>query len=192
MKIVLASASDRRKELLNRLVENFQVVRSNFNEDSVMFRGECASYVMELAENKAKNVCMKLMDENSIIIGCDTTVFLKGKVMGKPRDIQEAFYMLKQLSGNQHKVYSGVAIINKLSHETIRDFVCTTVKFSEISDICIKKYLKTGEYKDKAGAYGIQGYGGIFVKEICGCYYNVVGLPLNKLYNMLSGMGVSL
>ncbi|WP_368488547.1 Maf-like protein [Clostridium sp. BJN0013] len=192
MKVVLASASSRRRELLNRLIENFQVVASDFDENSVLFQGKCESYVMELAEGKAKDVCGKLPDESLIIIGCDTTVFLKGKVMGKPRDIQEAFCMLKALSGNEHEVYSGIAIIDKFSHKTVKDFVCTTVKFSEIDDKCIKNYLKKEEYKDKAGAYGIQGYGGVFVEEIHGCYYNVVGLPLNKLYNMLSGMGVNL
>ncbi|MFL0195766.1 Maf-like protein [Clostridium sp. WILCCON 0269] len=192
MKIVLASASSRRRELLNRLVEGFKVVTSDFDEDSVLFQGKCGPYVMELAEGKAKNVCSKLKDENLIIIGCDTTVFLKGKVLGKPADKEEAFYMLKELSGNEHQVYSGIAVIDKFSGKIVKDFVCTTVKFSEIDDTCIEDYLKTEEYKDKAGAYGIQGYGGVFVKEIHGCYYNVVGLPLNKLYNMLSGIGVNL
>ncbi|BAH05828.1 Maf-like protein [Clostridium kluyveri] len=192
MKIVLASASSRRRQLLSRLIENFQVVVSDFDEDSVVFQGRCESYVMKLAEGKAKDVCRKLTNESSIVIGCDTAVFLRGKVMGKPRDIQEAFHMLKALSGNEHDVYSGIAIMDKVLHKTVKSFVRTTVKFSEIDDRCIKNYLKKGEYKDKAGAYGIQGYGGVFVKEIHGCYYNVVGLPLNKLYNMLSGMGVNL
>lgn len=192
MKIVLASASSRRKQLLSRLIENFQVVTSGFNENSVVFQGKCESYVMELAEGKAKDVCGKLTDKGSIVIGCDTAVFFKGKVMGKPRDVQEAFHMLKILSGNEHQVYSGVALVDNTLHKIVKDFVCTTVKFSEIDDKRIRNYLKKEEYKDKAGAYGIQGYGGIFVEEIHGCYYNVVGLPLNKLYNMLSRMGVNL
>jgi len=192
VKIILASASSRRKQLLSRLIEKFEVVTSNFNENSVVFQGKCESYVMELAEGKAKDVCGKLTDKSPIVIGCDTAVFFKGKVMGKPRNIQEAFYMLKTLSGNEHQVYSGVAIIDNTLHRTVRDFVCTTVRFSKIDDKRIRDYLQKGEYKDKAGAYAIQGYGGVFVKEIYGCYYNVVGLPLNKLYNMLSGMGVNL
>jgi len=192
MKIVLASASSRRKELLKRLTGNFEVMVSDFDENSVEFDGNCGSYVMELAEGKAKNVCSKLKDNSSIIIGCDTIVFFREKILGKPGSIEEAFNMLKSLSGNEHEVYSGISIINKSSNKIIKDFVCTRVIFSKIDDKRIKEYLKTGEYKDKAGAYGIQGRGGIFVREIHGCYYNVVGLPLNKLYNMLSGMGVNL
>lgn len=192
MKIILASASSRRKELLRRLVENFQVIVSDFDESSIVFHKDCASYVMRLAEGKAKNVCSKLSDKNSIVIGCDTVVFFNGKIMGKPNNSKEAFYMLKSLSGNKHQVYSGISIIDRISDRINSDFVCTTVKFSEIDDRRIEEYLKIGEYKDKAGAYGIQGSGGIFVEEIHGCYYNVVGLPLNKLYNMLGKMGVNL
>jgi septum formation protein len=192
LKIVLASASSRRKELLKRLVKSFQVIVSDFNESSIVFHKDCASYVMKLAEGKAKNVCDKCTDRDLIIIGCDTVVFFNGKIMGKPSSGEEAFYMLKSLSGNEHRVYSGISVIDKSSNKIYNDFVCTTVKFSEIDDRQIEKYLKTGEYIDKAGSYGIQGYGGIFVEEICGCYYNVVGLPLNKLYNMLSRMGVNL
>ena len=114
------------------------------------------------------------------------------KILGKPKDENEAFDMLKLLSGNTHQVYSGIAIINNKTGNINRDFVCTDVKFDNLSDEQIKKYIENGEYKDKAGAYGIQGYGGIFVEEIHGCYYNVVGLPLNKLSKMLKGMGVNL
>lgn len=192
MKIVLASASSRRRELLKRLTENFEVIASNFDERSVQFDGNCSSYVMKLAQGKAKNVCSKLKNSNSIIIGCDTVVFFKGKILGKPCNVEDAFNMLKSLSGNEHKVYSGIAIIDKSSNKIIKDSVCTRVVFSKIDDRHINEYLKTGEYRDKAGAYGIQGLGGIFVKEIHGCYYNVVGLPLNKLYNMLSEVGLNL
>jgi septum formation protein len=192
LKIVLASASSRRKELLERLVQNFQVIVSDFDESSILFYGDCASYVKKLSEGKAKNVCSKFADKNSIVIGCDTVVFFKKNIMGKPKDSREAFEMLKSLSGNEHQVYSGISIIDRNSGRICRDFVCTTVKFSEIDDNRIENYIKIGEYKDKAGAYAIQGRGGIFVEEIRGCYYNVVGLPLNKLYNMLSGMGVNL
>lgn len=91
MKIVLASASSRRRELLKRLVKNFQVIVSDFNEDSVAFQGDCSSYVMKLAEGKAKNVCNKCTCRDSIIIGCDTVVFLDGEIMGKPSGSKEAF-----------------------------------------------------------------------------------------------------
>ncbi|MBA5849932.1 Maf-like protein [Clostridium sp. cel8] len=192
MKVVLASASIRRQQLLKRLVDNFDVFVSNFSEESVEFKGDCSTYVMDLALGKAKNACLKLPEKNLVIIGCDTVVYFNGKIFGKPKDRDEAFYMLKSLSGNEHQVYSGIAVINKELGIVEKDFVKTSVKFSDISDDEIERYLKKGEYKDKAGAYGIQGYGGVFVSEIHGCYYNVVGLPLNKIYKILVGMGVNL
>lgn len=192
MKIVLASSSIRRRELLERLIDNFDVFVSNFKEDSVKFKGDCSKYVMELALGKAEDVSNKLEGEQAVIIGCDTVVYLNGNILGKPKDENDAFNMLKALSGNEHQVYSGIAVVDKTSGTVKKDFVKTTVKFSDISDDQIEKYLKRGEYKDKAGAYGIQGYAGVFISEIHGCYYNVVGLPLNKLYEILTGMGVNL
>jgi septum formation protein len=190
MKIVLASASIRRQELLKRLTDEFEIIVSNFDEDRVEFSGDCGSYVMELAEGKASDVCKKMQSE-SIVIGCDTIVSFGNKILGKPKDKTEAFNMLKFLSGNSHQVYSGIVLVNTRSEKIIRDYVCTDVKFSELSDSEIRKYIENGEYKDKAGAYGIQGYGGVFVEKIHGCYYNVVGLPLNKLSKMLVEMGVN-
>ncbi|WP_123054239.1 Maf-like protein [Clostridium sp. JN-1] len=195
MRVILASASSRRQELFHRLTDNFEIIVSNFDESLVEFKGNCAYYVMELAEQKAVSVKNSLNDKvknRIIIVGCDTIVSFKNKILGKPKDEKEAFNMLKLLSGNVHKVYSGIALVDTLKHEVKRDFVCTDVKFSTLSDNDIIKYIKTGEGIDKAGAYGIQGYGGIFVEEIHGCYYNVVGLPLNKLSNMLRSMGVNL
>jgi len=191
MKIILASASSRRQELLNRITESFEIIVSDFNEESVEFHGECDSYVMRLAEGKASSVSKSVKDE-AIIIGCDTIVSFNEKILGKPKDASEAFDMLKLLSGNTHQVYSGIAVINNKTGDIDREFVCTDVKFDNLSDEQIKKYIEKGEHKDKAGAYGIQGYGGIFVEEIHGCYYNVVGLPLNKLSKMLRGMGLNL
>lgn len=191
MEIILASASSRRQELLVRLIENFKIVVSDFDEDSVKFEGDCGSYVMRLSEGKALNVGSKIMGD-AIIIGCDTSVAIKDKILGKPKDEEEAFSMLKLLSGNIHQVYSGITVLNKATGKVKRDFVCTDVKFDDLLDEQIIKYIEKGEYKDKAGAYGIQGYGGIFVEEIHGCYYNVVGLPLNKLSNILKEMGVNL
>ena len=94
--------------------------------------------------------------------------------------------MLSELSGNVHKVYSGIAIINTKTNEIMQDFLCTEVKFSTLTEEEIKEYIESKEPLDKAGAYGIQGKGGVFVEKINGCYYNVVGLPLNKLKSMLS------
>lgn len=191
MEIILASASIRRQELIKRLTKNFKIIVSDFDESTIKFKNNCSSYVMDIAEGKAKCAKDKVKNE-ALIIGCDTIVFFNGKILGKPRNDKEAFSMLKILSNNTHEVYSGLAILDSISGNIKKDFVCTKVVFSKLSDEEIKKYIETGEHKDKAGSYGIQGYGGIFVEEIHGCYYNVVGLPLNKLSKMLRGMGVNL
>ena len=191
MNYVLASASERRKELLKRLVPNFKAIVSGFNEDTVIFNGSFSQYVMNISEGKVADVKDKLKDD-AVIIGCDTIVAFKNQVMGKPKSESEAFQMLTQLSGNTHQVYSGITVYNTADNEMKRDFVCTDVKFSDLSDSEIRAYIKTGEPMDKAGAYGIQGYGGLFVEKINGCYYNVVGLPLNKLNYILREMGVNL
>jgi len=189
--VVLASASARRQELLKRLVEEYQVIVSDFDESSVQFNNDCRSYVMELARGKALSVARGL-NSASLVIGCDTIVAYGGSVLGKPLDREDAFSMLKMLSGKKHQVYSGIALVNRSSGQVMSDYVMTEVKFDQLSDDEIRGYIATGEPMDKAGAYGIQGHGGVFVEEIHGCYYNVVGLPLNKLKNMIKGMGVNL
>lgn len=191
MELVLASASERRKDLLKRLTNNFKIEVSNFDENTVSFNSSPEQYVMSIAEGKALSIgaCIK---KDAVVIGCDTAVFMDGKVLGKPLNKANAFEMLRYLSGHTHQVYSGIVLYNTFSKEMMRDFVKTDVTFSEIDDDLIVKYIETGEPLDKAGAYGIQGLGGIFVEKINGCYYNVVGLPLNKLNNMLRRMGVNL
>lgn len=189
MKIILGSASERRKELMKRITPNFDVVVSSFNEDSVAFYGSLPNYVMDIAEGKMKAVKSSIKTE-SIIIGCDTIVNYENHVLGKPKDENDAFSMLRLLSGNFHQVYSGIAICNTTTNKIMRDYVRTDVKFAKLSDDMINAYIKSGEPMDKAAGYGIQGLAGVFVEEIHGCYYNVVGLPLNKLYNMLRVMGV--
>lgn len=184
MKIILASASERRQELLGRLVKEFDVVVSDFDESSVLFKGSIDDYVKNVALGKAMDVKEKL-DEDAIIISADTIVTLENKILGKPKDEDEAFKMIKSLQGRDHKVYSGIVVINTAKNVIKQESLCTEVTFSKISDDEIIEYINTGETLDKAGAYGIQGIGGIFVKEIKGCYYNVVGLPLNKLKFML-------
>ena len=191
MELILASASERRKELLKRLTSDFDIIISNFNEEEVAFEGNCGEFVKKLAEGKAKEVA-STAHKGKIVIGCDTIVSYNGKVLGKPKDEEDAFSMLKLLSGNVHEVYSGITLINTNTMEVISDYVCTKVKFSKLKDEEIRDYIATKEPMDKAGAYGIQGFGGVFVEEIHGCYYNVVGLPLNKLMHMLKEMGVNL
>lgn len=191
MKLILASASERRHELLKRLTSDFEIVISTFDEDKVKFEGDCGEYVKKISRGKALDVGKKHSGD-FLILGCDTIVAFEGKVLGKPKDVEDAASMLRMLSGGIHQVYSGITVYNTLSNKILSDFIRTDVKFSKISERDIDKYIKTGEPMDKAGAYGIQGYGGVFVEEIHGCYYNVVGLPLNRLSNLLKDMGVIL
>lgn len=184
LKVILASASERRKELLSRIVSDFEVRVSDFDEDSVQVNNDIETYVKSLSQGKAKSVAASC-SENSIIIGADTIVVIDNKVLGKPKDKNDAFRMLKALSNNVHRVYSGVTVINNKTKVMKSECLYTEVYFSELSDEEIWKYIDTEECLDKAGAYGIQGFGGIFVKRINGCYYNVVGLPLNLLNKMI-------
>ena len=192
VKFILASSSERRKKLLKRIVEKFEVIPSDYDENEVLFNGICSEYVIELSKGKALNVASKLKRDNGIIIASDTAVYFNGEVLGKPSSEEHAYQMLKSLNGKIHEVYSGIAIYD-LSLKRLRtDYSCSKVKFSNLDDKIIKEYIKTGEPMDKAGSYGIQGYGGIFVEKIDGCYYNIVGLPINKVYFLLKEMGVNL
>lgn len=184
MKVILASASARRQELLLRLVDDFDIVVSDFDESTVPFEGDIDKYVKNVALGKAIDIRDKIK-EDSIIISADTIVTQDNKILGKPKDEQDAFKMLKSLQGKSHFVYSGVVVINTKTNMTIQESLGTKVTFSNMSDEEILEYIATKEPLDKAGAYGIQGKGGIFVEQIEGCYYNVVGLPLNKLKSML-------
>ena len=123
--------------------------------------------------------------DKGIIISADTVVYLD-KIMGKPKDYNEGFEMLKSLSGKAHSVFTGICIIDRDSKKKVVDYEETIVEFNELTDDLIKRYLNTGEFADKAGAYAIQGYGELFVKAIHGSYNNVKGLPLNKLNNLLT------
>ena len=187
LKFILASASERRKDLLSRIVSNFEVKISNFDEEKVEVSTNIENYVKTLAEGKAKDVALNC-DNDSIIIGADTIVVIDDNILGKPKDKDDAFRMLKLLSNNVHRVYSGVTVINNEKQVMKSECLYTEVYFSELSDEEIWRYIDTGECLDKAGAYGIQGYGGVFVEKINGCYYNVVGLPLNLLNKMIKNV----
>lgn len=193
MEMVLASKSPRREELLKYLTDDFKIIVSDFDENSIEFRGDVGEYVKELAYNKAMSVS-KQLKQNSVVIGCDTLVSLNGEILGKPKDKKNAYEMVSKLSGKTHQVYSGLAVIVKQGEqgESMVEYSLTDVTFDKLSEGEIVKYIETKEPYDKAGAYGIQGKGGTFVSSISGCYYNVVGLPLNKLKNMLGELGVNL
>ncbi len=185
MKYVLASASARRQELLHRIINDFDIEVSDFDETEVVFNGNVDEYVINLAKGKAISTKEKL-GENAIIIAGDTVVVLEGKILGKPKDKEDAYRMLKELSGKNHRVYSGIVVINMYNNKIEEYSIYTEVKMGALTDKEILDYIKTGEPLDKAGAYGIQGYGGVFIEEINGCFYNVVGLPLNLLNKMLN------
>lgn len=187
MKYILASASARRQELLKRIIKDFDITISCFDEDKVKFKGNVGQYVEEIALGKAKAI-LNDVDNDSIIISADTVVSFEGEILGKPKDEEDAFRMLTMLSGNTHEVYSGVCIINTKTNEILNESFKTIVSFSEISDEDKLNYIKSGSPLDKAGAYGIQDEGGVFVEGINGCFYNVVGLPLNKVDQMLKSI----
>lgn len=191
MKVILASKSPRRVEILEKIVKEFEVVQSNFDENTIDFKGDIEKYVKDLSRNKAIEVSKRL-NEPSIVIAADTVVFQNGKVFEKPKNEEDAFSMLSSLSGNTHKVYSGICLINTYDDTVVTDCDCTEVRFSELNPRQIRNYINSGEPMDKAGAYGIQGLGGAFVEGIKGCYYNVMGLPLNKLYKALENYDITI
>lgn len=184
MNFILASGSLRRQELIRRMGIDFQVIVSEFDEDTVPYEGDPETYVKILASEKAKNILSE-ETSNSFILGADTVVCAEGEILGKPTDREEAFLMMKMLQDNTHEVYSGLALIHE--EKGILDTVSrkTSVRFCSMSDEEIHAYLDQNEWQDKAGAYGIQGAAGLFIEGIEGDYYNVMGLPLNTLYHML-------
>lgn len=190
-KIVLASASPRRRELIEKYNLKIEIVKSTIEEK--IAQGELPEQVaMSLAYEKAYDVSKAFHDEE-IIIGADTIVVFQNEILGKPKDYEEAFNMLKILSGRAHCVITGIAIVKANTNVKVVDYEKTSVVFKSLTDEKIQRYLNTGEYKDKAGAYGIQGYGEILVEKIEGCYSNVVGLPMPKLEMLLEKyFGISL
>ena len=177
--IVLASTSPRRIELLEKFNLNPIVMKPNIVEKtSIGDRVEEAS--MALAFEKARYIYNKLSG-NEIIMAFDTLVAYNGQLLGKPQNEVDAINMLELLSGKKHIVVTGLSIMKAGTNIKIIDFEKTYVKFRKLDNRIIENYIKTGEYKDKAGAYGIQGIGGALIEGINGCYFNVVGLPLYRL-----------
>ena len=183
MKIILASKSPRRKEILSLLNIPFEIMVSEADEsiDEALppfFTAEKLS--LEKASRVAKNI-----NYDALVIGADTIVLSDGKILGKPKDENDAYLMLKTLSGKWHSVITGVTVMDTLSAKSESFYVETKVHFTDLTDDEINNYIKTKEPMDKAGAYGIQGQGGAFIDQISGDYFNVVGLPLCKLRQVL-------
>lgn len=187
MNIVLASASERRQELLKRIVKEFEIKVGNFNEDSVKYEGDLEEYVINIAIGKGKSILQEV-NENSIVISADTIVVKGDKILGKPKDKKDARNMLNLLKGTSHWVYTAIVVVNTSNGKIEKQCIKTKVYFSDLLEEEINSYIETGEPLDKAGAYGIQGFGGVFVKGIEGCYYNVVGLPLNAVKELLDNV----
>ena len=173
MEIILASASPRRKEILQNTKLKFEIQKSDIEE----------SMVVRLAYEKAYDVAQKNKDK--LVIGADTIVALDNEVLGKPKDKEEAYQMIKKLSNKTHKVITGISLINISHGMVVNDYVVSLVTFKDLSEDSIKDYINTNESLDKAGAYGIQGYGALLVDNIQGDYFNIVGLPISKLSDLL-------
>jgi septum formation protein len=186
MKLILASASPRRAEILRAAGFKFKVKPAHVDE--TRFPRESASdYVTRLASSKARLVEQSLArkNEGTFVLGADTVVVAGRSILGKPWNAADARRMLRLLSGESHYVLTGVSIVSAANGKELRHVEKTRVEFLHLSEEEIKKYLATGEPFDKAGAYGIQGIGGKFVRRIEGCYFNVMGLPLSRVSSML-------
>lgn len=180
---ILASKSPRRKILLKQIGLNFRVRPSRINE--TLLENEPPEVAAKrIALEKAMDVA--LSDNRNIVIGADTIVVIDGKILGKPKTKNEARKMLSALSGREHTVYTGIALVDASTRRWNSDVVRTKVKFRKMTSVEIDSYVDSGSPMDKAGAYGIQDdYGAVFVERVNGCFYNVVGFPLSKFYLML-------
>lgn len=186
MKLILASGSPRRAELLEKMGLTFQVEPSN--TDEVLEPGLTPQQeVVHLSLGKAKAVAADHPEE-AVVLSADTVVELDGKILGKPHSEEAAIAMLRALSGRSHRVLTGVTVMSPRGTETHCEE--TEVYFRPISDEEIRWYVKTGEPMDKAGAYGIQGYAAMFIEKINGDYYNVMGLPVCRTGLMLRRAGI--
>ena len=185
-KIILASQSPRRRELLSNLGLNFEVIPANLEEkaDSYSSFGEL---VMELARQKAEHIAKD--HPGRIIVASDTIVVIDNRVLNKPLDRNDAADMLATLAGRQHQVYTSLYIIDGPNSRMVADYSVTDVFFSSLSAEEIERYLDTGEPFDKAGAYGIQGFGSKLVEKISGCFFSVMGFPVALFARRMKELG---
>ena len=181
--IYLASKSPRRRKLLNQINLNFKSITVDL-EEKIIPGEKPSTSVKRLSKEKLEIARQKV--NHGIIITADTIVVLNRKVIGKPKDKKEAKRFLTKLSGKVHSVYTGFSIYNSENKTLLTDYEKTFVEFRKLNEKEIDDYIKSGSPMDKAGAYGIQDdFGALFIKKINGCYYNVVGLPLTKVYQTL-------
>ncbi|MDI3508166.1 MAG: nucleoside triphosphate pyrophosphatase [Clostridiales bacterium] len=188
-RLILASASPRREWLLKNIGLQFETIPSSVNED-ISIAKHPKEVVMRLAMDKARDVYDKT-DGQRTVIAADTVVVKDDRVLGKPKDEKQAFDMLKFLQGGYHEVCSGIAVLDSEYGLEINDCEITYVKMAPMDEDTIKRYITSGEPMDKAGAYAIQGKGAVFIERVEGCYYNVVGLPIFKLFQILGQCGIT-
>ena len=185
--LILASASPRRRELLDQIGLTFSVETADIDETPQLAE-DPVLYVKRLAEHKASAVFAKHADRSRLIVlGADTTVVVENRILGKPDDDADAARMLRLLSGRTHRVITGVALITAFAPPLIAAEI-TEVEFSALTDVQIAAYIATGEPTGKAGAYAIQGRAAKFIPRITGNYFNVVGLPLARVTTMLADL----
>ena len=193
-RIILASASPRRRELLERAGVNFEVIPASGEENRIS--DDPKEAVQQLARDKAVSVMHTIEDsaDGTLVIGSDTVVVFENMILGKPHDIEDAVNTLKKLQGNTHQVYTGVSVLEKKNGVWTEHtfYESTDVTFYPVSDEEIRAYVATGEPMDKAGSYGIQGIFGIYVRGICGDYNNVVGLPVARLFYEMKKLEIDL
>jgi|YelNatPaOPRAMG01_1025707.scaffolds.fasta_scaffold02482_22 septum formation protein len=183
VRLILASSSPRRVEILDRLGMEFEVVPSGIEEPEPLPGEDPISFAKRVSMLKADKVSQQRKE--GIILGVDTVVEISGLLLGKPVDRESARNMLRLLSGKVHRVITGFTVIRSKNRRLISDAVITAVKFRRLREEEIEDYLDRGEYMDKAGAYAIQGYGSNFIEYIKGCYYNVMGLPTERVIEVL-------
>ena len=194
-RFILASGSPRRKMMLNLLKVPFET-RVPKVEESIVGAEEPIALVARLAKEKALSVAKEIKDEGgtTVVVGCDTIVVLGKEILGKPKDIYEAYAMLTKLQGRTHMVYSGLCLvkIEKGREETISNFCATEVTMCRLTLDEIKHYFDLEDPLDKAGAYAIQDGGSLIISNIDGCYYNVLGFPVRTLEELMRQWGYSL
>ena len=183
-KLILASSSPRRAEILTAVGWPFTAVTAGIDETRRPSE-QPVEYVQRLAKEKAEAVASSL--ESGLVLGADTTVVVEETLLGQPHDQDDARRMLRLLSGKWHEVLTGVAIV-RLSEESKVDYETTRVRFAEMSEKEIDWYISTGEPTGKAGAYAVQGAAALFIEEIQGDYFNIVGLPIRLVFEMVKAM----
>ncbi len=188
MRLILGSTSPRRVEILGFFSYPFEQISPQFDESSVTFQGDPASYALEIARGKADSLALQHRD--AAILTADTCVSYEDQILNKPADESEAFEMLQMLSGSFHTVYTG--LVARHGSEEYTDVAKTEVEFHALSKTQMERYHAAFEGRDKAGGYGIQMAGSVIIKQIKGCFYNVMGLPPASLCPLLQKVGIDL